>query len=68
MVFKLTQQAQGKWRCINAPHLVKQVASGVILANGEAVNPPNNVIQQKNKEKTWPQKKSPHEGRRFSFF
>ena len=41
MAFKLTQQAQGRWRRINAPNLVKQVATEVTFANGEAVNPPN---------------------------
>ncbi|MCL2119317.1 MAG: IS256 family transposase [Planctomycetaceae bacterium] len=39
MTFKLTQQAQGKWRRINAPHKVQQVANGVTFTDGEAVNP-----------------------------
>ena len=45
MVFKLTQQAQGKWRRINAPHLVLELANGVTftdgvkITNGEAGNP-----------------------------
>jgi len=43
MVFKLTQQAQGRWRRINAPNLVKHVVAGVAFVNGEAVNPPNKV-------------------------
>lgn len=38
MVFKLTQQAQGRWRRINAPHLVKLVAAGVTFVNGESVD------------------------------
>jgi hypothetical protein len=42
MAFKLTQQAQGKWRRINALHLVKDAADGVMFVNGESVNPPNN--------------------------
>ena len=43
MVFKLTQQAQGRWRRINAPNLVKHVVAGVAFVNGEAVNPSNKV-------------------------
>jgi len=39
MTFKLTQQAQGKWRRINAPHKVQQVANGVTFTDGETVNP-----------------------------
>jgi transposase-like protein len=38
MVFKLTQQARGRWRRINAPHLVRLVAAGVTFVNGEAVD------------------------------
>jgi hypothetical protein len=38
MVFKLTQQAQGRWRRINAPHLMQHVAAGVTSVNGEAVD------------------------------
>jgi hypothetical protein len=41
MVFKLTQQARGRWRRINAPHLVRLVAAGVTFVNGEAVDMPN---------------------------
>ena len=51
MVFKLTQQAQGRWRRINAPNLVKHVATGVTFVNGEAVNPPNNGTTEE-QEKT----------------
>ena len=40
IVFKLTQQAQGRWRRINAPHLTKLVAAGVTFVNGEAVDMP----------------------------
>lgn len=43
MVFKLTQLAQGRWRRINAPHLVKAVADGTIFVNGEALNPPSDM-------------------------
>jgi hypothetical protein len=38
MVFKLTQQARGRWRRINAPHLARLVAAGVTFVNGEAVD------------------------------
>jgi hypothetical protein len=41
MVFKLTQQARGRWRRINAPHLARLVAAGVTFVNGEAVDLPN---------------------------
>jgi transposase-like protein len=41
MLFKLTQQAQGRWRRLNAPHLVQHVAAGVTFVNGEAVVMPN---------------------------
>ena len=37
MVFKLTQQAQGRWRRINAPNLVKDVVDGVTFVNGVKV-------------------------------
>jgi hypothetical protein len=46
MVFKLTQQAQGRWRRLNAPHLVKLVADGVTFVNGECLNPPNKVTTE----------------------
>jgi transposase-like protein len=38
MVFKLTQQAQGRWRRINAPHLTKEVADGVKFVNGVKID------------------------------
>ena len=50
MVFKLTQQAQGRWRRINAPNLVKHVVAGVAFVNGEAVNPPNKVTTEKSEK------------------
>jgi hypothetical protein len=50
MVFKLTQQAQGKWRRINAPHLVNDVANGVTFVNGECLNPPENMPSSELKE------------------
>jgi hypothetical protein len=34
MTFKLTQQAQGKWRRINAPNLVQELANGVTFVDG----------------------------------
>jgi transposase-like protein len=46
MVFQLTRQAQGKWRRLNAPHLVKDVANGVTFVNGECLNPPNKVTTE----------------------
>jgi transposase-like protein len=57
MVFKLTQQAQGRWRRINAPHLVQHVAAGVTFVNGEAVVMPNDgqmleAAKENTKEKT----------------
>jgi transposase-like protein len=43
MVFKLTQQAQGRWRRINAPKLVKAMIDGVMFVNGVAVNATKDV-------------------------
>jgi len=43
MVFKLTQQAQGRWRRINAPKLVKAMVDGVTFVNGVAVNATKDV-------------------------
>lgn len=56
MVFKLTQQAQGRWRRINAPHLVKHVVAGVTFVNGEAVNPPNKVTTEESEKVTTKEK------------
>jgi transposase-like protein len=37
MAFKLIEAAQGRWRRINAPHLVALVASGAKFVNGKLV-------------------------------
>ena len=37
MAFKLIEAAQGRWRRINAPHLVALVAAGAKFVNGKLV-------------------------------
>jgi len=37
MAFKLIQAAQGRWRAVNAPHLVALVRAGATFTNGVLV-------------------------------
>ena len=37
MVFKLLQAAEGRWRKVNAPHLVALVRAGATFVNGKLV-------------------------------
>jgi len=46
LIFKIIQNAQKRWRRINAPELVEKVIRGAIFENGEEVN-----IKNKNGEK-----------------
>lgn len=34
MAFKLIESAQGRWRAVNAPHLVALVRAGATFKNG----------------------------------
>jgi putative transposase len=40
MAFKLIESAQGRWRKINAPHLVRLVREGVLFPDGKAAPSP----------------------------
>jgi putative transposase len=40
MAFKLIESAQGRWRKINAPHLVRLVREGVLFPDGKAAPTP----------------------------
>jgi transposase-like protein len=64
MLFKLTQQAQGRRRRLNAPHLVQHVAAGVTFVNGEAAVMPNDgqmleAAKEITKEKNVASRKTP---------
>ena len=37
MIFKLMEAAEGRWRTLNAPHLVALVKAGTQFVNGELV-------------------------------
>jgi hypothetical protein len=37
MVFKLLQAAEGRWRKLNAPHLVALVRAGATFVDGKLV-------------------------------
>ena len=37
MIFKLMEAAEGRWRRLNAPHLVALVRAGARFVNGELV-------------------------------
>ncbi len=37
MLFKLLEAAEGRWRKLNAPHLVALVSAGAEFVNGELV-------------------------------
>ena len=40
MAFKLIEAAQGRWRMVNAPHLVALVRAGATFVNGKLVERP----------------------------
>ncbi len=40
MAFKLIEAAQGRWRMVNAPHLVALVRAGATFTNGKLVERP----------------------------
>ena len=40
MAFKLIESAQGRWRAVNAPHLVALVRAGATFVNGKLVERP----------------------------
>src|SRR6266849_232610 len=40
LAFKLIESAQGHWRKINAPHLVRLVREGLLFPDGKAVTSP----------------------------
>ena len=50
MAFKLIEAAQGRWRAVNAPHLVALVRAGATFDNGKLVERP----------KTRPRQQTPH--------
>ena len=41
MAFKLIEAAQGRWRCVNAPHLVALVRAGALFEAGKLVERPD---------------------------
>lgn len=41
MAFKLIEAAQGRWRAVNAPHLVALVRAGAVFVNGQLVERPD---------------------------
>ncbi len=43
MAFKLIESAQGRWRAVNAPHLVALVRAGATFINGKIVERPEGV-------------------------
>ncbi len=42
MAFKLIESAQGRWRAVNAPHLVALVRAGAVFEKGKLANDPRN--------------------------
>ena len=40
MAFKLIEAAQGRWRAVNAPHLVALVRAGATFSKGKLVERP----------------------------
>lgn len=40
MAFKLTESAQARWRCVNAPHLVALVRAGAVFGDGALIERP----------------------------
>jgi transposase-like protein len=45
MAFKLIEAAQGRWRAVNAPHLVALVRAGAVFVNGKLVERPDETPQ-----------------------
>ena len=45
MAFKLIESAQGRWRMVNAPHLVALVRAGATFINGKLVERPGEEAQ-----------------------
>ncbi len=41
MAFKLIESAQGRWRAVNAPHLVALVRAGATFINGKLLERPD---------------------------
>ncbi len=40
MAFKLIEAAQGRWRAVNAPHLVALARAGATFSNGKLIERP----------------------------
>ena len=45
MAFKLIEAVQGRWRAVNAPHLVALVRAGAVFENGKLAERPNDHPQ-----------------------
>jgi len=45
MAFQLIQAAQGRWRAVNAPHLVALVRAGATFEGGKLVERPDETLQ-----------------------
>jgi len=45
MAFKLIESAQGRWRAVNAPHLVALVRAGAIFTGGKLIERPGEDAQ-----------------------
>jgi transposase-like protein len=45
MAFQLIQAAQGRWRAVNAPHLVALVRAGATFESGKLVERPDETLQ-----------------------
>ena len=46
MAFKLIEAAQGRWRAVNAPHLVALVRAGATFNSGKLVGRPGEAQPQ----------------------
>ena len=46
MAYKLITTAQGRWRKINAPHLLEFVREGVRFKDGIAVSKPRQAVAE----------------------
>jgi transposase-like protein len=46
MAFKLIEAAQGRWRSVNAPHLVALVRAGATFRKGKLVERPTTGVEQ----------------------
>ena len=45
MAFKLIESAQGRWRAVNAPHLVALVRAGAVFEKGKLVERPEETAE-----------------------